>query len=446
MYSGPVRPLGWLFAALVALWVPTADAVLTIEITKGVSRAHSIAVVPMSWEVAGEQELDIARVVEADLARSGLFAPMDRRDMVSQPSRKEDVDPQDWRLLGVELLVIGRVVEDASGRRAIEFRLYDVFRSGEGPGEGARQLLGQRVYVDRGMRHAAHTVADLVYEAITGEPGVFTTQIAYITEQRVEDESRYSLVVADADGENARAALVSPRPIMSPSWSPDGRRIAYVSFENRRAEIFIQDLSSREREKVSSEPGINGAPAFSPDGRRLALALSRGRGNVDIYVKDLETGGLTRLTDNSAIDTEPAWSPDGQRLYFTSDRGGRPQIYSVAARGGSAKRVTFEGRYNARPRVSPDGSRLAMVHQSQEGYRIAVMDLASGVLTELSDGRLDESPSFAPNGRMIIYAAEHQGRNVLSAVSVDARVRQRFQLQDAEVREPVWAPFREGRR
>lgn len=419
-----------------ALLLPasTAHAILEIEITQGVSAARPIAVVPFGWEGEGKPPLNVADIVAGDLARSGRFKPFPEGDMLEKPTDAAKVDFKNWRVLGVENVVIGKLVRSGNNH-VIQFQLFDVYRG--------QQLLGYSVTVQPGNpRRAAHQVSDMIYEKLTGEPGAFSTRVAFITAVREGgDRYRYSLMVADADGENQQAILNSASPIMSPAWSPDGRQLAYVSFENKTAEVYVQTLATGQREAVASRPGLNNAPVFSPDGEKLALVLSSEPGNPDIYVMDLRSRNLTRITSNPAIDTEPAWLPDSKGLVFTSDRGGQPQIYLVESAGGNARRLTFEGSYNTRPRVSPDGKTLAMVHQDRSGFHIAVMDMQTGALRVLTDGRLDESPSFAPNGSMIIYATGHRGRGVLAAVSTDGRVKQRLGESSGDVREPAWSPF-----
>lgn len=430
---------------LVVSAVNPARAELQIEITKGVDTAVPIAVVPFGWQGTGPAPpLDAAAIVAADLARSGRFAPLDRKDMLQKPSTAADVRFEDWRRQGSDVLVIGRVVPQGVDQYEIQFQVFDVLRG--------EQLLGYRQPATAAdFRRSAHRVADLIYEKLTGVRGVFSTRIAYVTVARStapgvagapgKISSSYRLVIADADGENPRVMVESPEPIMSPAWSPDGRRIAYVSFEARRSEIYVQDLRSGSRKRVSARPGVNGAPAWSPDGQKLAVSLSRQDGNLDIYTLDINSQLLTRLTSGSAIDTEPAWSLDGSQIYFTSDASGGPQVYRVGVDGGSAQRVTFEGSYNARPRVAPDGKQLAVVHNDRGNYRIAVVDLARSATQVLSDGRLDESPSFAPNGEMLIYAAREGSRGVLATVSANGRIKQRISALEGDVREPAWSPF-----
>ncbi|RMD78491.1 MAG: Tol-Pal system beta propeller repeat protein TolB [Gammaproteobacteria bacterium] len=433
--GGPGRGARALLGAvglLLALLAGPARAELTIQITRGAEGALPIAVVPFG--TAGPPPpVDVAQVIADDLRRSGRFAPLDRRDMISRPHTGGEVRFRDWRLLDVGSLVVGRVLADGAGYR-VQFQLFDVFRG--------VQLAGYSIPTDaRHLRRTAHQIADIVYETLTGEPGAFATRIAYVIVTREGGARRYSLMVADADGHDPQPVLRSRQPILSPAWSPDGRRLAYVSFEGGRSKVYVQELATGRREVVAAYPGLNSAPAWSPDGRRLALTLSKD-GNAEIYVLELATRALRRLTHSLAIDTEPAWSPDGRSIVFTSDRGGGPQLYRVPAQGGRPVRLTFEGGYNARAAFSPDGRHLAFVHRAQGRYRIALMDLEEGTLQLLSDGPLDESPSFAPNGSMILYATQRAGRGILAAVSVDGRVRQRLSSPEGDAREPAWSPFR----
>jgi TolB protein len=428
-----IRTLVLLAAGFVAM--PGARAELTIEITEGVSDPIPIAIVPFGWSGIGTAPFDVAELVATDLKRSGRFRPMDRTDMIELPTRSEDVEVDDWKLLRNDFVVVGQLQPGAEGRYTIQFELVNVLN-------GQKLLLNRQPATTATLRAASHRVADVIFEKLTGIRGAFSTRIAYISVEGQAPSRRYKLIVADADGENPRIAAQSSEPIMSPAWSPDGQSLAYVSFENRVASIYTQTLRTGERVRVSARAGINGAPAWSPDGRRLALTLSRKDGNLDVYVLGLTDQVLTRLTEDNAIDTEAAWSADGKSLFFTSDRSGSPQIYRVAANSGGERptRVTFEGTYNARPRVSPDGNTLAMVTLDSGSYRIAVQDLRNGGSRILTQGRLDESPSFAPNGAEVIYATQDRGRGVLATVSVDGNVQQRL-ASESDIREPVWAPF-----
>jgi TolB protein len=418
--------------ALLLAGLQDAAAVLTIRITQGAEGAQPIAIVPFAEEAPLPE--DMAEIVSADLARTGRFAPVPRSDLPARPADAAQVDFRDWRKLGAENLVVGRVRPQGAGQYGVEFQLLDVFKG--------QQLAGYTIPArSDSLRRVAHKIADLIYEKLTGERGAFATRVAYVTESRGAGNSRrYALEVADSDGFNPHNVLESSQPIISPAWAPDGRRLAYVSFEDGRSTVYVQDLASGRRERVAAFEGINSAPAWSPDGSQLALTLSRD-GNPDIYILDLASREVRRLTDNPAIDTEAAWAPDGKSLIFTSDRGGRPQIYRVSSSGGAARRITFEGDYNARPAYSPDGKRIAMIHGSGGSYRIALLDTETNALRVLTETRLDESPSFSPNGAMVIYASTDSRGGSLEAVSVDGRVRQRLSVPSGKVREPAWSPF-----
>lgn len=414
----------------------TANAQLNIEIRRGVERPVPVAVVPFAWTGTGAVPFDLAELVATDLQNSGRFEPIPTSDMISRPTEPAQVNFQDWRVSQVDHVVIGRLSETSPNNFTAQFQLFDVLRG--------QQSLGFRLTSTReDLRATGHRIADMIYEQLTGTKGIFSTQIAYVSEQRsASGVARYQLIVADADGENARIIADSPQPLMSPAWSPDGRRLAYVSFEGSQSAVYVQTLRTGNRERVSARAGINGAPTFSPDGRRLALTLSMTDGNLDVYTLDLATQVLRRMTDSPAIDTEAVWAPDGESLYFTSDRAGNPHIYRVSSEGGRAERVTFEGAYNSRPRLSPDGAQLAVVHQSQGNYRIAVVDPNSPRNTRvLSTGSQDESPSFAPNGAVLIYATREGGKGVLASVSSDGRIQQRIASGEGDVREPAWSPF-----
>lgn len=417
----------------VSIWT-NAQAALTIEITQGMEGALPVAIVPFDWEgPLPEAPVDMAGVITSDLYRSGRFAPLPEKDFLARPHEGSQINFTNWRILDVDNLVVGRL-RTVGDEYVVQFQLFDVFRT--------TQVTGYSIRTNaQNLRHTAHQISDIIYEALIGEPGAFATRIAYVTETRnASGKRRYSLQVADADGFNPQPVLNSNQPLMSPSWSPDGKKLAYVSFENGRPHIFIQNVRTGSRQLVSSHKGLNGAPAWSPDGRRLAIVLSKD-GSPDVYILNLDNNRLQRLTRSYAIDTEPAWTPDGRSIIFTSDRGGGPQIYRVGIADGREERLTFEGPYNARASLSPDGQLLAMVHGDNGIYNIAVMEMDTGALRVLTDARLDESPSFAPNGSMILYATEDRNRGVLQAVSVDGRVRQRLFLQQGDAREPAWSPY-----
>ncbi len=423
-----------LLFSLLGLYFPCSQAELTIEITKGVEAAVPIAIVPFAWRGStGQTEENLAAVIQADLQRSGFFKTLAEEDMLTKPTEVNAVRYRNWKALGQDYLLIGRSNEVGGGQYRVEFQLLDVYKGD--------QLLGYGFNVaESELRRTAHHISDLVYEQLTGKKGVFSSRIAYVTSTSAGSKKKsYKLKVADADGYKPRIIASSVEPLMSPAWSADGKKIAYVSFENKRSAIFIQTLETGKRTKVASYKGINGAPAFSPDGTRLALTLSKD-GSADIYVLDINTRSLMKLTKSFGIDTEPSWSPDGTSIVYTSDRGGKPQLYKVSSRGGSSKRLTFDGDYNARGSFSADGKSLVMVHANKGDYRIAVMDLASQTTNVLTAGRYDESPSFSPNSDMILYASRKGKASVLSSVSVDGKMQQNLTFDSGEVREPAWSP------
>jgi len=440
----PMKTLPYWLAVLALLLLPFAASAqqqgLEIDIVGGNASALPIAVVPMPYQgSSAAPPTDVSSVVRADLERSGAFRALPEASMAERPTRGGEVQYPTWRALKQDYLVVGRVVDAGAGSYRVEYELFDVAKQ--------ERLLGLALTArSSAMRDVAHQMADAIYEKILGVRGAFWTRIAYITQTGLGKGARYALMVADSDGFNPQTVVRSAEPLLSPSWSPDGNRLAYVSFERGNSSIYIQNISTGARELVSSFRGINGAPTFSPDGRKLALTLSRS-GNPEIYVMDLGSKQLTQLTNQFGIDTEPTWSADGSSIYFTSDRGGRPQIYRVGAGGGSASRVTFQGNYNATATVSYDGKKIAVAQGSGNNYRIAMMDssLGSPRWSTLSPGSLDESPSFAPNASMVLYAAREGRRGVLYAVSADARVRQRLVLAEGDVREPAWSPYRTPR-
>ena len=379
--------------------------------------------------------IDIAGIIGDDLARSARFSTMEEKDLPQRPVTFNDVNFKDWRLLGMENLVIGQLIQTANGGYEVEFRLLDVYKG--------KQIAGFRIPATaQQLRQTAHEISDIIYEKLIGIRGAFATRIVYITVVKNRDGSKkYTLQIADADGYNPQILLESSEPLLSPAWSPDGKKLAYVSFESKTSVVYIQDIQTGAREKVASNPGINSAPAWSPDGSRLALTLSKD-GNPEIYILHITSKLLQRITDNPAIDTEPTWSKDGKTLAFTSDRGGSPQIYTTSVDGGGqVKRISFSGNYNAGPVYSPDGKQIAVVHGDGNTYRIGLLDPDTGQVTILSESRMDESPSFAPNGHMIMYTTTGARGTALAAISVDGSVHQRLALQEGEVREPAWGPF-----
>jgi len=411
---------------------PLAQTELTIEITQGLDRPTPIAAVPFFWQGAGRPPLDFAAIIRADLRRSGLFDPMPESNMLSFPHPGTPISFRDWRITDTQYLLTGTAQTTPAGLQAtIELHAVST----------GKRLFRQTLRAAHGQeRDLAHRAANQVYKAVTGIPGIFHTRIGYITDSTMMDGSkRYRLMLADQDGARERLLFESTQPLMSPTWSPDGQQLAYVSFETGRPAIFTQNLTTGTRTQLTNFPGINSAPAYSPDGRKLAMSLSKD-GNPEIYVLDLATRTLKRITKHFAIDTEPNWTADGQSLVFTSDRGGRPQIYQVHLKTRKVRRLTFAGDYNARPRLSRDGRYLVMVHRQAGRYHIAVQDLQDDRLIIATETALDESPTIAPNGAIVMYATNWQGRGVLAAVSLDAGVKYLLPARSGDVREPAWSP------
>ena len=416
------------FLAALFFLAGAAQAQLTIEIIGGGANQIPIAVLPFVGESALPQS--ITEIVEQDLSRSGRFRAIFVGGVSPPPTEIAQVNFPEWKSRLADALVIGQAQRLPDGRFEVRFRLLDVPKQSQIGGIAFTLTAAQ-------TRLTAHKIADFIYEKLTGERGVFSTRIAYVVKQG----ARFELRVADADGQNAQAILISTEPIMSPSWSPDGTRMAYVSFQNKKPILFVQHLSaSKQPAPVANHRSSNSAPAWSPDGRQLAAVLTKD-GSSQVYLMNADGTNLRRLTFSGAIDTEPFFTSDGQSIYFTSDRGGSAQIYRMPASGGEPVRVTFEGDYNVSPRVSPDGKTLAYISRNSGRFQLMAMDLDNKQVQTLTDGQRDESPSFAPNGRIILYATDVDNRGVLAAVSSDGRFKQRLGIQAADVREPSWGPF-----
>jgi TolB protein len=438
----PMRKISSSFAllllAVTALFAgPVAAQSLNVDIVGGLKTATPIAVVPFAQPGGAPLPTDIADVIRNDFNRSGKFRSLAKSEIVELPTRGADIKFATWRLLKQDFIVVGRISDAGGGMERVEYELWDVNKQ--------QSLLAQAFTAPIGdLRGIAHQIADQIYEKITGVRGAFWTRIAYITAVGLGNNTTYSLIVADSDGYNPQVVARSRESLLSPSWSPDGRKIAYVSFESGNSNIYVQDITTGARQLVEAHAkGINGAPAWSPDGSKLAVALSY-VGNPEIFVLDMATRKETRLTNSLSIDTEPVWSPDGQSIYFTSDRSGRPQIYQMPASGGTPTRISFQGQNNAEASISYDGKQIAMVQGNGNVYRIAIMDSSlGGQVRFISPGPIDESPSFAPNASMLLYAATEGRRGVLYAVSADGLVRQRLVLSDGDVREPAWGPYRQ---
>jgi len=425
----PLRLLAWLvMATLLILSAGAVRAALTIEIVGAGANQIPIAIVPFRGEAGLPQHL--TSVVAADLARSGLFRPVDAGGIVPVPHEPEQINYPQWQARGADAVVIGAVTPAADGRYDIRFRLMDAQKQTQLAGFVFMATAAQ-------LRLTAHRIADIIYEKMTGDAGVFATRITYV----VKRGTRFELHVADADGHNPQTVLASNEPVISPSWAPDGTRLAYVSFENRKPVVYVQSLTTGQRRAVANFSGSNSAPAWSPDGRRLAVVLTKDGGSQMNLINADGNGAPLRIAASSGIDTEPNFAPDGQSIIFTSNRGGSPQVYRVPVAGGQAQRLTFEGNYNVTPRHSPDGKSFTFIQRNNGRFNVAVQDFASRQVQLLTDGGVDESPSFAPNGRLILYASRVKGRGILAAVSSDGRVRQRFSEGSGDVREPAWGPL-----
>jgi TolB protein len=413
---------------MLLLAASAARAQLSIEITGATAQRTPIAIVPLAGETVLGQS--ISGIVRADLERSGLFRALELPPLTPAPTEASSVNFAEWRSRLADALVVGSVAARPDGRYEVRFRLFDVVK--QAPLGGVAYTMSK----DQ-VRATGHRIADFVYEKLTGDKGVFSTRIAYV----VKRGTRYELQIADSDGAGEETALASFEPIISPAWSPDGRRLAYVSFENKKPVVYVHSLLDGKRHVAANFKGSNSAPAWSPDGKTLAVSLSR-EGGSQIFQLNPDGSGARRLTSSSSIDTEPRYSPDGKWIYFTSDRGGSPQIYRMPSTGGEPQRVTFEGSYNVSPRLSPDGKTLAYITRNSGKFQVALQDLANKQVQIITDSDRDESPSFAPNGRMILLATVAGGRGLLSAVSADGRFKQRLSAAaGGDVREPAWGPF-----
>ncbi|MFV8835446.1 Tol-Pal system beta propeller repeat protein TolB [Aquisalimonas sp.] len=418
-------------AALTLGFLPgLAKAELVVEITQGAEAALPIAVAEFGDDGDAPPE-DIATIIRNNLLRSGQFDPLPQEEFIDNPTRSDDVRYENWRALGVDNLVVGETRRDGDNFQ-VRFELLDVF-TGD-------RMLGRSFRVQPGsLRAVAHVISDSIHEELLDRPGAFNTMVAYVAINESGEEREFELIVADADGHDPQSILTSSEPLLSPAWAPDRERLAYVSFEGRRSEIFVQNIRTGERDNIASFRGLNSAPAWSPEGNTLAVTLSKD-GQTDIYALDVETGSTTQITNHYSIDTEAAWSPDGESIYFTSDRAGNPNIFRADADGGNVERITYEGTYNASPDISPDGEQLAMVHRTDDGFRIAVQDLNRDRFRVVSEGPHDESPSFAPNGALLVYATRQDGVGVLGTASMYGEARHIMATEGRTLREPAWSP------
>ncbi len=410
---------------------------LTLDVVNGIPSAIPITVVPFGFESAAQPpSTDVAAVIQDDMVRCGKFRTLTGADIVEHPTHASQINFSTWKLLKQDYLVIGRERDTGNGQIRVEYELWNVTAQ-------KKMLTGAYNAVPEELRGVAHQIADQIYQAITGQPGAFYTRIAYVTTTGSGKNMQWSLVVADSDGHHPQVVVRSRQPLLSPDWSPNGHELAYTSFESGDSAIYIQNLATGQRRLISARKGINSAAVFSPHGKRLAMMLSFG-GSPEIYVQDLATGQLTQITHNLSINTEPRWMPDGKTLVFTSDRSGKPQLYTEPANGGGATRLTFQGEYNSNAAVNYDGSQIAMMQGAGNVYRIAIMDRKlDNQVRFISPGPLDESPSFAPNGSMLLYAStDNNGHGVLYEVADNGSVRQRLSLVNGSVQSPAWGPYR----
>jgi len=422
----------WMVFLVSVLWVSSFSvrAELIIQIDQSTDNALPIGLIPFEFEGKGQPPEALAQIVGQNLFRTGKFKALDEAQLPAKPNQLQDIQFNRWKALGVDNLLMGRLIEMTNGQYQVEMRFIDVLRK--------EQIMGKRWtgIAKSNLRQVAHKISDLIYQELTGIEGAFNTKIAYVTVKTTDNKRYFSLEIADADGHNSHPILRSSQPIMSPSWSPDGKQLAYVTFENGRSEIVVQSLEGKSREIVARYQGINGAPDWSPDGKKMALTLSKD-GSADIYIMDMKTRHLKRLTRNWAIETEAVWAPNGHSLFFNSDRRGQPQVFQVFLDTGEIRRVSFIGGYNANPAVSPDGRYVAMVH-GNKGFHIGLLDLYNESFNVITKTYLDESPSFSPNGEMILYAMNQGGLGKLAVVSIDSSVTQVLSVKKGEVRAPSW--------
>lgn len=423
------------------LWIfaNQAQAALNLELTKGVAAAIPIAIVPFD-DGSNTLPTNVAGVIQSDLSHSGEFNVANTQSLPETPHTANAITADIWQKQKIGDVVVGQITPADNGKYNVSFSLVDVYNK---TANDNGVILTQQYTVDGSqLRRLAHQISDEIYQQLTGQRGIFSTRIAYVTVSHPQGQpAKYQLIVADADGFNPQPILISSQPIMSPAWSPDGRKLAYVSFESYLPQIYVSDVDSGQRQLITSFQGINGAPEWSHDGTRMAVALSKGAANPNIYVLNLAKGTTTQITNDSAINTEPNWAPDDQSLIYTSDRGGQPQVYQVNINGGQTQRLTYDGTYNATASYTPDGKEVVFLHGTSGVYNIALMDLASGQLTQLTHGEQTQSPSVAPNGKMVVFTVMQGYRGILGITSTDGKINLRLPDQHGSVQEPAWSPF-----